>query len=72
MVSVVGRAVRAANEVVVVVRSGRVRSHMGTRHRREAVDDGADEKAFTTGHRGRVGAQDQRGRVPTHRHRDQP
>lgn len=54
-----------------MVRSGLVRSHMGTGHRRKAVDDRPDEKALTTGHQGGVGPQDQRGRVPTHRHHHQ-
>jgi hypothetical protein len=72
MVSIVGRAIRPMHKVVVVVRSGRIRSYIGTRHRRKAVDNGANEKAFTAGHRSGVGPEDQRRRVPTHRYRYQP
>jgi hypothetical protein len=69
MVSMVSRAIRLTHEVVVVVRSGRIRSYIGTRHRRKAVDNGANEKAFIAGYRSGVGLEDQRRRVPTHRHR---
>ena len=50
----VGRAVYPAHKIVVIVRYGRVRSYIGTRYRRKAVDDGADEEAFIAGYRGGV------------------
>ena len=65
----VGRAVCPAYKIVVMVRYGRVRSYIGTRYRRKAVDDGADEEAFIAGYRGGVGLQNQRRRVPTYRYR---
>jgi hypothetical protein len=72
MVSMVGCAIRLTHEVVVVVQSGRIRSYIGTRHRQKAVDNGANEKAFTAGYQSGVGPEDQRRRVPTHRYRYQP
>jgi hypothetical protein len=50
IVSIVSRAIRLTYKVVVIVRSGRIRLYIGTRHRRKAVDNRANEKAFTVGY----------------------
>ena len=57
---------------MVIVRNGHVGAHIGTRHRRKAVDDGADKEAFAISYGSGFGLEDQRGRVPTHRYRYQP
>jgi hypothetical protein len=51
----VGRTIRPAHEIVVVVRFACIRPHIGPGHGQKTMDDGTDEETFAASHGGRVG-----------------
>jgi hypothetical protein len=68
----VGFAVRLADVSDSVAIRKNIRSFIASRHRRLKVDDRAHEARVTAGERGRFRPVDQRGRIPSDRHYDQP